>query len=139
MNEEILHQIMNELKDMKSKMVTIDAIENMATKKDLQLMASKDDIRNMATKEDLQLMASKDDIKNMATKKDLQLMASKDDIQRLEDKMDKHSEKININLRKIAKNTEQLNELSTTVKQHDQILEVLALRSIEQEGKLRKI
>ena len=62
--------------------------ERMATKEDLQVMATKQDLEanvvrieeRMATKEDLQAMATKQDLEAMATKQDLQAMVTKQDL-----------------------------------------------------------
>ena len=50
--------------------------ETVATKSDLEVMASKM-ASKMATKDELKALATKDDIKDMATKSDLEVMAAK--------------------------------------------------------------
>ncbi len=54
--EEVLQVILQEIKEIKSKMATKDDIANMATKDDIANMATKEDIANMATKDDIAII-----------------------------------------------------------------------------------
>ncbi|MBP1971406.1 tRNA(Phe) wybutosine-synthesizing methylase Tyw3 [Virgibacillus natechei] len=82
-----------------------------------------------------QLVDEIKDIKvSMATKHDLESFATKDYIDQVETRL---SEKIDRNSNQIVRNTEHLNDLSESRKRHDKILEILSLRSIEQEGALK--
>ncbi|WP_199794662.1 hypothetical protein [Lentibacillus sp. Marseille-P4043] len=123
MSEQLLQQMVNEIKDIKS---------NMAMKRDLEYMATKDDLSSMATKDDLSSMATKKDIESMATKDDLSSMATKKDIESMAKQIDR-------NFEQIVRNSEKLNDLSNNQNRHEKILETLSVRSIEQEGKIRNL
>ncbi|MGQ9843976.1 MAG: hypothetical protein ACUVRK_10475 [Spirochaetota bacterium] len=81
-----------ELKLIKSAMVTKDDLKAFATKDDLNAlkatMATKDDLKAFATKEDLKAFATKDDLKAFATKDDLNNFATKEDLKAFATKED---------------------------------------------------
>ncbi len=90
------------------------------------------EIRNIKTN-----MVAKDDLKYMATKDDLKSMATKDDMEQIEMKLNRNSEQNNRNFNQIVRNTEHLSDLFESKKRQERILEILSLRSIEQESELR--
>lgn len=61
MNDPLLQQLLKEINDMKT---------NMVTKTDLSLMATKDDLEHMATKSDPEGLATKHDLHYLTKKVD---------------------------------------------------------------------
>lgn len=59
-------------------------------------------------------------------------MATKQELQSIE-------EKLNVIYKQVAENTEQINELTSSQKRQEKSLQILALRSIEQEGVIREL
>ncbi|MEN1967523.1 hypothetical protein WMZ97_05525 [Lentibacillus sp. N15] len=114
MSEQILEQLVEEVKNIKNK------------------MASKDDLAAMASKDDLAAMASKNDLDQMATKDDLNSLATKSDLVELERKIDR-------NHKQIAKNTESLHTLTKDFPRHEKIIETLSLRSNEHDSEIRAL
>jgi hypothetical protein len=53
MSEELLIEIMNEIKEMRKEMVTNSDLTHFATKNDLKNFATKEDLKNLATKEEV--------------------------------------------------------------------------------------
>lgn len=100
-----------ELKLIKSAMVTKDDLKafatkddlnslkaTIATKDDLKVFATKDDLNalkaTMAAKDDLKAFATKDDLNNFATKEDLKAFATKEDFLEFEARLSSTIERI---------------------------------------------
>ncbi|WP_163151218.1 hypothetical protein [Anoxybacillus sp. MB8] len=111
MLETVLQQVLTKLNELQAE------INNMK-----QTVASKQDLENMATKEDLKAMATKQDLENMATKEDLKAMASKQDLKMIQQAV--------LETNEIVKNIE------ANQKRQERILDVLSKRSIEHEAQI---
>ncbi len=101
--EEILKQILGEIRNMKADIQNIKA--NMATKDDIANMATKDDIANMATKDDIAA------IKNM-------LNGAMDIIEATYHEVERVSEIVNVH-------SEIIKDLSARSIQHDAEIKLL--------------
>ncbi|MDQ0176557.1 hypothetical protein [Bacillus chungangensis] len=122
MFQKLFQQIQTLEKNMKQELNSIE--EKMETKlRNIEV--------NMATKQELLSIEE-----NMATKQELQSieenMATKQELQSIE-------EKLNVIYKQVAENTEQINELTSSQKRQEKSLQILALRSIEQEGVIREL
>ncbi|MFD2759975.1 hypothetical protein [Lentibacillus juripiscarius] len=111
--ENMLQQLMDEMKDIKV---------NMATKEDINYV--KKDIEQL----DGSVNYIQGDIKQI-----------KGNIKQLEEKIDQNAEGIDRNFSQVALNSEKLHCLYKSSERQDKSLETLALRSIEHETKLRNL
>jgi hypothetical protein len=73
-----------------------EAIEPLATKKDLESLATKKDLESFATKQDLESLATKKELEALATKKDLEGLATKDELHKLGVRVEQAHEGIKI-------------------------------------------
>lgn len=140
MSEQILEQLAEEIKDIKSSlgnMATKEDLASVATKEDLNNMVTKEDLASMASKSDLNHMATKDDLASMASKSDLDHMATKDNLVPIKDDLDELKRTVNRNYEQIALNSETLDALVQSNHRHEKIIETLSLRSNEHESDIR--
>src|SRR5699024_2199214 len=94
------------------------------------LLATKDELDQMATNSDLSLLATKDELEQMATMYDPEGLSTKHDLHYLTKKVDK-------NFEQIAKIMKHLQKMCVNHKRQEKIIETLSLRSIEHDSDLR--
>lgn len=80
LRKELRDDLRKDLQQAIEPLATKKQLENLVTKDQLKLLATKEQLESLATKEQLKLLATKEELKLLATKEDLKSLATKDEL-----------------------------------------------------------